>query len=236
MYVQQEIKKKRMCLIPSSSSSDQSDNCEAKKRKGVNDEPAPRLLSPITILLGNSGYIQIGYLPELQEDESVIFHVRTVIALGESYIPFDIEELANFFINIRQHQEFAHFDGGEIYFPHISDEFLGNFFINSSDTSYGITYINYQNDTIYELISPNKDMIIHILSLEKIISGHMNNLCVLENEKEALFIKLEEVRVRCVGTAMHIKSIAENTEDKFVVEMATNLFSFFVKYWETKNK
>lgn len=192
------------------------------------------MLDPVTILLGCSGYIQVGYQPEVNDDD-VIFNIRAVISVGETYIPFDVEELANFFIAIRRHAEFDNLDGAEEYWPYIQNEFMGKFFIYMNGPAYTISYINYESWITYEVEFPNKELLVHVLSLERIVSGHMNILVALQDNQITLLSKLEELRLKCINTPTHVKNMAENSSDKFVVEIATNLFSFFVKYWESKN-
>lgn len=206
------------------------------KKGRYNKEPAPRLLDAVTILLGCCGYIQIGFLPSLNAAQEVILDVRAIIVIGETYIPFDIEEIANFFLSIRQHDDFVDLDGREEYLPFVQNEFMGNFFIHTNGPSYTISYVNYDNGTNYEAIFPNKGMIEHILSFERIVSGHMNILSSLEDGQLTLLTKLEELRIKCANTPTHVQYLAENTCDKFTTEIACNLFSFFAQYWNSKNQ
>lgn len=90
-------------------------------KKRVSNESPPALLKATTIVAGISGYIRVGYLPELSEDGHV-----TLIALENTSMVFDIEEIANFFMFIRRHDDFSDLDDAESYFNHISDEFMGN--------------------------------------------------------------------------------------------------------------
>lgn len=186
--------------------------------------------------MGCCGYLQIGLLPELNSDQEPVFNVRAVIALGETYIPFDIEEIANFFISIRQHADFIDLPGGEEYFPFVQNEFMGNFFAKTDGPVYIFSYVNYENGSSYELAIPNKELVEHILSLEHIVNGHMNILCVLHDNQQKLMQKLEELRLKCFNSPTHVKQLAEFSSDKFVTEMATNLFSFFAQYWYIKNQ
>lgn len=176
----------------------------------------------------------MGYLPELRDGE-VLFHTRTIITVGETFIIMDIEELANFYISIRRHGDFVHSGYGEIYFPHIEEEFMGNFLIRSNGTSYEICYINYNDmSQTYEVSFPTKDIVNHVLSLERTLSGYMNLMNSLEDEKNILFQQLEKCCGMCINTPTYIKILGENTTDGFVIEMATNLFSFFAAYWHFK--
>lgn len=100
-------------------------------KKRVSNESPPALLKATTIVAGISGYIRVGYLPELSEDGHV-----TLIALENTAMVFDIEEIANFF------DDFSDLDDAESYFNHISDEFMGNFLIRKNGASYVITFVN----------------------------------------------------------------------------------------------
>lgn len=86
---------------------------ELSPKKRTTDEAPPALLKPTNIRAGISGYIQIGYLPEMNEFGDVTLHIRALIALENTYMFFDIEEIANFFMKIRRHEDFSELYGGE---------------------------------------------------------------------------------------------------------------------------
>lgn len=170
------------------------------------------------------------------EGDDVILETRVVILLGEDFVLLNMEEMANFFIKIRSHPDFTAFGNGEEYFPSVAAEFMGNFFIEKKKNhAYELSYMNYTNFMTYEILFPNHDMVTHILSLEGILTNIMVKKHHFEEEKIDLMCKLEEIRLMC-NSPMHIKTIAKHTSDTFVIEMATNLFSFFIKYYENKRE
>lgn len=200
-----------------------------------NKEPPPRLLDATTILLGNVGYIQVGYLPEMDDSNNTILNVRVIIVLDGTYIPFDSDELANFFMSIRDDEEFNDLEGCEEYLPSVKNDFIGNFFFaKNADSSYFTTYVNYSSEIKYEIVFPNKEMVLHILSLERTISAHMNWMDTLDDKKSDLLHQLDVAAARCLTSPAHLHMLAENTPDKLIIELSKNLFSFFTKYWYAK--
>lgn len=238
IYLQQLSSRKRIRVTPEPSSTSSTSTTRSyyfeKWPRVIIDEPAARLLNPITILLGCSGYIQVGYFPDMDNDKNVQFSVRTVIALDGTNMLLDIEELANFFIAMRKEPDFANIAGGEDYFPSVEQERLVNFFFKKKEGGYIVTYFNYSKYVSYKVVIPSQEMGEHILSLEKIVNGYMSLKECFEDEKLLLASKLEDVRKECYGSPLHIKTLAENTSDHFTGEMATNLFGFFENYWRAK--
>lgn len=165
-------------------------------------------------------------------EQKPIFDVRALIIVNETYILLDVEDLSIFFIQLRRQPEYANLSGGETYFDYVTKESMANFFFEQRRTSYVISYANYANGNTYEVEFPNQEMIKHILSIERILIGYMNLKVGLEQEKDEMVVQLEDIRLKCPISPMFIKTLAENSSNNFVVEIATNLFAFFVKYWE----
>lgn len=98
--------------------------------KPNNAEVPPGLLKALTIKLGWSGFIQIGYLPDFDDEQMPIFNIRVLIVIDCKYAIFDVEEFSNFFIQLRRQPEFSNIPGGEDYFEYGQAESMMNFFLN----------------------------------------------------------------------------------------------------------
>lgn len=94
-----------------------------------------------------------------------------------------------------------------------------------------LTAVNYSDGRTYEVIFPSREIICHILSLERTLIGYMNLKYGLADEVNGIFEQLTKIRAKCVDSPMFIKTLAQDTTDNLIIELATNSFSFFVKYW-----
>lgn len=201
-----------------------------------NLEPPPSLLNAVTIFIGRAGYIQIGYQPELIEDDDPEFHHRIVIVMGETWLIMDIEECNNFFISLRKRDEFRYIEGSHPYLPNDDPEFPGTFFLDKYYEKRVSTYVNYHTQKEYEIIFPNDEAIKKIVSLEDIVLGHVYELFHLREQFTGeMGVALEKAAKECHNVS-HLKFLAAHTSDKIVVELATNFFSFFCSYWQQLKK
>lgn len=206
------------------------------KKRGIraNAEPPPRLLKAITIPLGCCGYIQVGYLTCFDAHQDVIFDLRAVIVIDGTYISLDVEDMSNFFLKIRRQPAFSNIPGGEDYLDYIEKESMADFFFDRNGSTFTVAYMNYGNNISYEIKFPNDEMVHHVLSLERTIMGFMNLKLSMTDEVDKLLIQLDELRMKCITSPMHIKILGENTCDTFIIDVATNLLPFFIKYWHLK--
>lgn len=169
-------------------------------------------MSGTTIFLGAYGYVKVGYLPEICEDDELELHLRVLIVLHDTNILLSHEEVQSFFKLLR----------GE------EDNSPGEFILKKNDQSSTVLFKK------YELSLPNIKVMEEILSLEDIIVGHIFLKHILREEiTNEIRNALEEAIKECHNFD-HIKYMACNTSDGFIVELATNFFDFFRQYWQLK--
>lgn len=205
------------------------------EKKSMPMPPPPPLMKAATIFFGNCGYVQIGYHPDLS-DNNLSFHLRVVIAVNGSYMFLKTEEVHNLFIFLRKQDEFKHVDGVDPYLPNEDDTFMGNFFLTERQSKHLFWYINYQNKKEYEIIFPSIKMVEELLSMENIIDGYLFKKFLIREEDKLDLANEMNKNVFACKNVNHLQDLAANSNDAFTLELATNFYSFFCQYWHMVNK
>lgn len=189
-----------------------------------------------TIFLGSWGFIQIGYLPEM-DDDGAVFHLRMIIIFGDGWAMMNVEETAHFFSFLRKQADCTGVDGSE--YGNDDDVDTSSNFIYEKKGDSRVVRIIHQRDNIREITFPNVKVLRRTLSFQRMINdflfkkqnfndevvGDMNNI-------------ISELATRCyenpVKSPFHLKEIGGKSLDEFVFELATNFFSFFSNYYYLK--
>lgn len=202
-----------------------------------NAEPPKRLRKPTTIYLGAYGNIQIGHLPELDEEEAEpYFLLKVVIVLGNTWIMLNPLEIANLFIYIRQLEPFSDMDGE--YQEFVTREFKGQFSAEFTLSKWKITFIDNIESPQHEysIEFPSERMVVELLLLEKIVNGHLYKKTAVSRDLECELLEtLQNAVMECTDSPLHLKFLATQSPNSLIVELATNQFSFFTQYWYTQN-
>lgn len=186
------------------------------------------------IFIGKCGYIQIGYQPQLVDNE-LEFKLRVVIKMDDTWMLLDKEELGNFFIALRKHEECRNCEGADPYLPSDDEDFPATFFIEQYNSSRIVTYVNYNTQKESVLAFPNVEAMCRVLEFEHIILGHVFEKFMFRNQFGGeLDEALEKIVKQCKNVS-HLKWLAANTPDRITVELAANFYSFFCAYWHGKN-
>lgn len=200
------------------------------------DKP-PHLIKASTIFIGSCGYIQIGFLLELDDANDVVCHLRALFVLNGSWMLMKTEEVHNLFIFLRKQEECKGVDGVDGNLPDSDEEFMGTFLLRKhlpTQLSRVILYYNYHSRKEGELIFPSVAVMREVLSLENIIDGHLFRKFVFKNDTcDEITSKLARIASDC-RRATYIKDLAADTTDSFIIDLATNMFSFFILYFEMK--
>lgn len=187
-------------------------------------------MKPTTIQMGKCGYVQIGYVPEMV-DEELVFHQRVVIKMNDTWIMMSTEEINNFFIALRALDICKNVGGNYPYLPKKDDDFPGTFFIDETESQWLVQYVNYSNQKEGTVVFPSADVLQRVVAFEDIILGHMfERFRFREQISGELEEKIEKAAKQCKNVS-HLSYMASSSIDSFTVELSTNFFSFFVQYW-----
>lgn len=201
-------------------------------RVGNNSEPPVHLMCATTILIGNCDFIQIGYIPKLNNGD-VDFLLACVIVINQTWMVLDRIEW-NSFVMFLSHMTSERSDESQ---PSEEEELMGKFFFDLIDEYIIITYCNYEKMTDYTLHLPSMAVVEHLCSLGAIVGGHMFSKYALHEENaNNMGHKLEKAAKECKNIPTHIKFLSEHTSDTFVTELGTNFYSFFIQYFEMFRK
>lgn len=189
-----------------------------------------------TIFFGSSGFIQIGYLPEM-DDEGPVFHLRTVFVISGRWALLNAEETGYFFSFLRQQEECHDVDGGYIWAEDSPNEAFGFKFEKKGESR--LVYIAYQKDDEQTITFPNVDIMRRILSYDKMINDFIFQKEVLGEEiKSDMIHIIDDLCTKCYEsnnkTPLHLKEIGGMVLDAFTLELATNFFSFFSNVYYMK--
>lgn len=188
-----------------------------------------------TIFLGSCGLIQIGYLPEMDSDGPV-FHLRMNILIGNSSAIMNVEEAADFFSFLREQGDCTDVDGQDVCGTTVVPS--DNFVYEEKGES-RIVRIIHQRDNPRLIIFPNVAVMRHTLSLEKRINDFFFQNEIFRAEIiDGMKNIIDNIAVKCYGSPskspLHLKYIGGETLDEFILELSSNFFSFFSKYYHSK--
>lgn len=186
-----------------------------------------------TIFLGNCGLVQVGYLPEM-ENEKAVYHLRVNIIVGNGWSLMNVEEINDFFSFLRKQEDCCGVGGND-----------GDTLNPSSNFSYekaGITRIiriTHDRNNLRTVTFPNVMVMRRILSFEKMINEFLFQKEVF---REEIFNDMnniiENLAKKCHQSAAkspeYLKEIGGKTLDEFILELSTNFFSFFSNFYYLK--
>lgn len=196
-------------------------------------EPPPILMKAATIFMGNCGFVQVGILPELigGDDNEIDYYLRMLIVMGTSWIIMNAEEASDFFSHLDGLGEFG--DGLDNN-SQKSVEKYGNEFYSTQNDGFTIGFLNHGKR---EINFPTMDAVKSVYAIKSILEGHLYTKSQFKHEIiDELNCTIQNMASECYknSSPFHILSKAERTLDEFIVQLSTNLFSFFCKYYYNK--
>lgn len=207
-------------------------------KKPVQTEPPPNLLSAITIFFGFSGFVKIGYRPEIKyiDDEpnkwKIEVELCVVVVMGSSWMKLTREQWGNFELFI-EHYLSSNNDGT---YPPRTKGFIGQFSTTEFD-EYVLLDFNLDEDMSYSLHFPNKKMIEELFNKAPVITGFLFKRYLIQDETESeLLTKIEFAAKRCKTTPTYIITLAKYTSELFILDLAMNFYSFFAHYWQLRRE
>lgn len=165
------------------------------------------------------------------------FKHRVLVNMIDTWMLLNTEEANLFFLALRDIEECKNIDGRH---PHLvskdgDDEFPGTFLAERSGSKIVVTYVNYSLQKEAQLTIPTIDVVCQISSLEDIILGHLFHKFMFRDQFRGEMSETLEKTAKSCRNVDHLKFLAANTSDIFIVELATNFFSLFSHFW-WKNK
>lgn len=186
-----------------------------------------------TIFLGNCGLVQVGYLPEM-DDDGAVYHLRVNIIIGNGWSLLNVEEINDLFSFLREQKDCSDVDGHDGDTPNPSSDF-----IYEKEGISRIIRITHDRNNLRTIKFPNVVVMRRILSFEKIINEFLFQKEVF---REEIFNDMnniiENLAMKCHQSAVKspefLKDIGGKTLDAFILELSTNFFSFFSNFYYLK--
>lgn len=144
----------------------------------------------------------------------------------------DEKEVTNLFIFLRNRKEYRGIGGMWPHLPVKDDNFYGGFYLIEQNLSHVLSFHHCEKH--YSISLSSVDLLREISSMENIILGHMCEMAILDDEiKNQISSKVDNLVEAC-KKPLHLKYLASKSSDALTIELATNNFSFFCQYWQSK--
>lgn len=169
------------------------------------------------------GWLEIGLHPENKSDGSIDFCVLVLVTIGKSYIKLNEEEVANFFMYLREKEKFSNVGTAEEYFSDVKDGFFGAFWMEELRDERYIIYFSDENGG-FENVGPLHERDLkYILENEHKINDQIREIKLQKND---IIYELESIARECDGNVEKIH-VFNSRIPILQLEMSTNHLTFF---------
>lgn len=187
--------------------------------------PPPRIINATRLFLPYKGYVDIGLTPESDGYGNANVTVTIVIAYGRQWLALNPQQVAEFFVTVREIDSFGTVDG-QCYFDH-EDSFNGKFRMQNNIKFLEVEFTDEEGDRS-RINEFDKDDVVGLLTMERVISQQIT--AVNTTMKDAIE-EIEDIAFKCRGDAAAVKHMAEVWHcGKMAIEMAINHFTFFYSF------
>lgn len=184
---------------------------------------SPCVLEAATFFLGTGGYVQIGYQPELAEDErdGIKFSLRSVVVVNDKFLLLDKSEMQCLFELLNNFDE-------------------TNFSCQSADFEI-YAYTDALGDEHFELhknatkINFTADILGRFMTLCPVFISYMTERLHLKSHFEnLLYDAFDDTAKKCFSDGAHLEYLARCSNDRFVIELYGNFNIFFSMYCKNR--
>lgn len=187
--------------------------------------PPPRIINATRLFLPYKGYVDIGLTPESDGYGNANVTVTVVIAYGLQWLALKPQQVAEFFVTVREIESYGTVDG-QCYFDH-EDSFNGSFKMQNNNKFLEVEFTDEEGDRS-RINEFDKDDVIALLTMERVIS---QQIAAVNTTMKDVVEAIEDIAIKCRGNAGNVKHMAELWHcSKITIEMAINHFTFFFSF------